>query len=64
MMDTKTGPSIWKETYGYDFVSLNADMTQPVMNYECTKYCLKAEGGKFAKKCKKDGGLFKCCLQR
>jgi len=29
---------------------------------KCVKECIKMEKSKFAKKCKKDGGYFKCCL--
>ena len=56
-MVTSVGEQIWKETYGFDFVSrspgdgANAD---PTMGY---KNCLKAEYSKFARKCRKKGGL-------
>ena len=29
----------------------------------CHEDCKKREKGDFAKKCKKDGGLFKCCVR-
>ena len=31
---------------------------------ECAKDCEKLEGEDFATKCKKNGGLFKCCIRR
>ena len=64
MTNNKAGPKIWKETYGFDFVSVNQNMKQPVKTYECIKYCYKAERKKFARQCKKDGGFFKCCLSK
>ena len=60
-MVTSVGEQIWKDTYGFDFVSrspgdgANAD---PTMGY---KNCLKADFSKFAEKCRKKGGVFKCC---
>ena len=31
---------------------------------KCVKKCIKMERSKFARKCGKDGGLFKCCVTR
>ena len=64
MMDIKRGQKKWRKTYGFDFVSFNNLRNQPVTDYECIKYCYKSERGKFARKCKKDGGLHKCCMER
>ena len=53
---------IWKETFGYDSVSISpgsgptSDWTSPLKN------CLKAEYSNFAKKCRRRGGVFKCCF--
>ena len=30
----------------------------------CVKKCIKIEKSRFAKKCKKDGGYFKCCVKK
>ena len=64
MTDKKRGPKIWKKTYGYDFASVNANPRQPVRFTECIKYCYKAERKRFARKCRRDGGFFKCCLSK
>ena len=64
MTDTKRGSEVWKKVYGFDFVSYNNKKNQPAQDSECIEYCYKAERQKFAKKCRKDGGLFKCCLAR
>ena len=64
MMDKKKGKRLWRKIYGFDFVSLNNKKNQPVQNYECVRYCYIAERRKFARKCKKDGGFFKCCLTK
>ena len=54
---------IWKKTYGFDFVSFN-DKKDIMGNMQMPCYinCFKAEQGRFARKCKKKGGLFKCCM--
>ena len=64
LMHSKKGPRKWRRTYGYDFAYLQSNQKQPVMNYECLKYCYKAERKRFAKNCKKKGGFFKCCLSK
>ena len=64
MMDKNKGPKLWKKTYGFEFVSLNRKMNQPVENFECKRYCYKAEFGNFARQCKKDKGIFKCIYLR
>ena len=64
LMHSKKGPRKWRRTYGYDFAYLQSNHKQPVMNYECLKYCYKAERKRFAKNCKKKGGFFKCCLSK
>ncbi|XP_023332753.1 uncharacterized protein LOC111704672 [Eurytemora carolleeae] len=45
----------WKETYGFDFAAVAGDNSGSMLD------CYKAESGKYAKSCKKKGGLFKCC---
>ena len=62
MWSSTSGPKVWKRTYGYDHVSLvpgqgNLDNKTP-----CMVDCLKAEYSKFAKQCRKKGGVFKCCM--
>ena len=53
--------TVWKETYGFDFVSVvpgQGDLSNPT---DCYLDCLKAEYSQFAKNCRKGGGVFKCC---
>ncbi|XP_023324173.1 uncharacterized protein LOC111698145 isoform X2 [Eurytemora carolleeae] len=54
-MTGKNKTQKWREVYGYDFASKLGDTSDVLKN------CIKAESSKFAKKCKKSGGLFKCC---
>ena len=54
--------NIWKKTYGFDYVSFNDKKNTPHAYIGCFKSCLKAEQKRFARKCKKKGGLFKCCM--
>ena len=47
--------------------NLGYDSCHKIDKYDvskCHKDCKKQEKSKFAKKCKKDGGLFKCCIRR
>jgi len=62
MLDRKKGPKIWRKTYGYDYVSLVEGLDGEANYTKCYIHCFKAEQGRFAKKCKRDGGLFKCCM--
>jgi len=55
MMHLKKGPKIWRKTFGFDFASLD------MFSFKCHSYCYKAEKRKFAKKCRKKNGFFKCC---
>ncbi|XP_023335743.1 uncharacterized protein LOC111707004 isoform X2 [Eurytemora carolleeae] len=48
----------WKETYGVDHASKNTKQEANKVLLDC----VKAENSKFAKKCRKNNGLFKCCL--
>ena len=62
MMKGAKRKNIWKKTFGFDFVSFNERENSPNMQLPCYIYCLKAEQRKFARKCKKKGGLLKCCM--
>ena len=56
------GAKILKDTYGFDFVSLvpgSGKVWDPTKGW---KNCLKGEFSKFARKCRKRGGVFKCCF--
>ena len=64
MTDTKKGPEIWRKTYGFDYLAIVEGKKGYGNNTKCFKDCFKAEQSKFAKKCKKDKGLFKCCMLR
>ena len=52
---------IWKQTYGYDAVAMTRGEGSAADSTPRFKFCLKAEFSKFAKKCRKQGGVFKCC---
>ena len=60
MTTGKHREQIWKRTFGFDFVSF-LDKKDPVKYSKCAEYCFKEEYKGFADKCKKKGGLFKCC---
>ncbi|XP_023322149.1 uncharacterized protein LOC111696686 isoform X2 [Eurytemora carolleeae] len=45
----------WKKYYGVDFVSRGEDLGEVVLD------CYKAQKSDFAKNCRKNKGLFKCC---
>ena len=52
----------WKKTYGFDkTIRIRGKKGDADVN-PCYEHCLKAEHGKYAKKCKKKGGFFKCCI--
>ena len=61
MMKGKNRENIWKRTYGFDFVSFNDKKKSRLPFTQCYKNCFKAEFQSFARKCKRKGGLFKCC---
>jgi hypothetical protein len=63
-VDKKKGPKLWKKTYGFDFVSIVNQKNGDSNNTICYIDCYKAEKRSFARKCKKRGGLFKCCVIR
>merc|ERR1719369_824063 len=64
---------IWKKSYqwrymrrvpgdeSYSYVSSNGSWTNIT---KCVKKCIQMEKSAFAKKCKKGGGFFKCCVTR
>ena len=64
---------IWKKSYEWhymkrvpgdessSYVSSNESWTNIT---RCVEKCIKMEQSKFAKKCEKDGGFFKCCVTR
>ena len=58
MSDPKKGSKLWKQVYGFDYVDIAA------ARWGCYRYCFKAEKRRFARRCKKKKGLFKCCLSR
>ena len=62
MRDSKKGPALWKKTYGFDFTAFVPGIKSHSDLHKCHLHCLKAEYGTFAKKCKKEGGFFKCCV--
>ena len=62
MMKGSKREIIWKNTYGFDFIKFWDDKDIHFMNDECYIDCLTAEYGRFAKQCRKKGGLFKCCM--
>ena len=59
MKHTKSFLSNWVDNLGYD-------TCHKIKGYDasvCAKDCKKQEDSKFAKKCKDDGGFFKCCIR-
>ena len=62
LTNPKSGADLWKKTYGFDFVALLGGMGGKANVNQCHQHCLRAEYGKFARQCKKSGGLFKCCI--
>ena len=62
MMKGKKRENIWKKTYGFDFVSINDIDNSRLPFTKCYLNCLKAEDKRFARDCRKKGGLFKCCM--
>ena len=61
-MDPKTGEKMWKTIYGFDTVHFSAGYHAIGSMLHNKKECLKAEYGKFAQNCNKNGGFFKCCM--
>ena len=61
MKEMSKKEKLWKKTYGFDFVMINHNKQRPTSSYQCLRYCYKAENRIFAKRCKQDNGLFKCC---
>ena len=54
--------NLWKKTFGFDYVSFNDRKNSHSVFAKCYINCFKAEQKSFARKCKKKGGLFKCCM--
>ena len=61
-MDIKRGPNMWKKVYGFDTVKFGVGYRALGSMLLAKKDCLKAEYSKFAQKCKKNMGFFKCCM--
>merc|ERR1719239_1698379 len=54
--------NVWKKTYGFDDVHVVPEGTDNRLYPEMIQACLKKEKkSRFAKKCRKDKGFFKCC---
>ena len=62
MTDSKKGIGIWKKTYGFDFGGFTEGLDGQANSSLCQQHCLEAEYGKFARRCAKKGGIFKCCV--
>ena len=61
-MDIKRGPNMWKKVYGFDTVKFGVGYRALGSMLLAKKDCLKAEYSKFAQKCNKNMGFFKCCM--
>jgi len=61
-MDPKQ-KSIWKKTYGYDYVNMEHSLENPSEKtyVECERTRRRS---KFAQTCRKDGGFFNCCVKK
>ena len=59
------GSKIWGKSYGHYYNRMIpgyiAHQT-PLNLTRCIKKCIEMEKSKFAKRCSKDGGYFKCCI--
>ena len=64
MKDPENGPRLWKKTYGFDHVSFTEGQHGKANNTKCFMKCFRAEQSRFARICRKNGGLFKCCQIR
>ena len=62
MTDPVKGEALWRKTYGFDFAKFVPGQNGSANILECHKDCMRAEYGKFAQDCAKDGGFFKCCI--
>jgi len=69
----KEARKIWRKSYNFHYTTmipgLHSTSYVPFKDTfsnmtKCVKECIKMEKSRFAKKCKKDGGYFKCCLSR
>jgi hypothetical protein len=60
----KHGRTIWKKTYGFHYTKQIPGYNDYTYRnlYTCSKNCIKMEKSKFARRCKKNGGYFKCCV--
>ena len=64
---TQKGLNLWKKTYGFDHAYWLPGQGPYLNSEKAYEHCLEAEYGKygsFAIDCKKNKGLFKCCLYR
>ena len=59
---TSIGAQILKDKYGFDFVSFVPGSGKKWNPTKGWKNCLKGEYSRFARKCRKRGGVFKCCF--
>ena len=65
-MDEKKAKKNWKKTYRFQYTSkipaYDSERSFDSSNItRCIKKCINMENSKFAKKCTKSGGYFKCC---
>ena len=58
----KNGRKMWKKIYGFHYTRQLPGYNDFVNLYACYKKCIKMENSKFARRCKEDGGYFKCCI--
>ena len=59
---TKKGLELWKKTYGFDWAEWTDGEGKKQSLGKAKIHCLRAEYDKFAQDCKKDKGVFKCCV--
>merc|ERR1719244_1259075 len=60
--ERKRATKLWKKTYGWDYMSFDWGLKDRGDMVKCMAHCLRAEQRKFARDCKANGGLFKCCI--
>ena len=59
---TKKSLQLWKRTYGFDWAEYIPGEGSNAETFRCNEHCLREEYGEYAQTCKRNGGLFKCCI--
>ena len=57
-----SGAKLWRDTYGYDFATFGRGGEGVMDSTKCWENCLEADFSPFARRCRRNGGEFKCCM--